>query len=68
MFIHSYEVLQITPDFTPDIWSIWSTSPRGTREARKGQREKREQDEREIRILVLVTRYKYLGASLYVCT
>jgi hypothetical protein len=27
MFIHSYEVLQITPDFTPDIWS---TSPRGT--------------------------------------
>jgi len=46
--------------------------PRGpttlSREARKGQREKREQEKREIRILVLVTRYKYLGASLYVCT
>jgi len=26
-----YDVLQITPDITPDIWSIWTTSPQGTR-------------------------------------
>ena len=30
--IDTYDALQSTPDFTPDIWSIWSTSPRGTRE------------------------------------
>ncbi len=28
--IDTYDTLQITPDFTPDVWSIWSTSPRGT--------------------------------------
>ncbi len=28
------DALQITPDFTPVIWSIWTTSPRGTRDWR----------------------------------
>ncbi len=27
------DALQITPDFTPDIWSIWTTSPQGTSES-----------------------------------
>jgi hypothetical protein len=28
----SYDVLQISPDITPYLWSIWTTSPRGTSE------------------------------------